>query len=174
MRKGRTDLSDSDYIASFKKRCLITSAGCWEWIGHRSRLGYAEGCYRAKNWRLGRLLLTLTRRPLNRNEVAMHSCDNPPCINPDHLRIGTQKENIADAVRKKRMVGQSKSHCDRGHLLEGANLAKAATRRCIVCQRGLRRIRKGWPAHLVWSIPTMPKGVQPPEVKAALCHSCSR
>jgi hypothetical protein len=160
MRKGRSDMSDADYIESFKSRCVITSAGCWEWTRHRSRLGYAEGCYRAKTWRIGRLMLTLTVRPLTKTEVTIHVCDNPSCINPSHLRIGTQKENIADAVRKKRMTGQSKTHCDRGHPLTDA--VGTARRRCKVCPRVLRRIRSGWPERLAWEIPVVPRsGARP-------------
>jgi hypothetical protein len=38
-------------------------------------------------------------------KVVMHTCDNPQCVNPEHLRLGTQKENIMDMHQKKRFRG---------------------------------------------------------------------
>ncbi len=40
--------------------------------------------------------------------VVMHTCDNPVCVNPEHLKAGSQKDNIQDCVRKGRYVGPSK------------------------------------------------------------------
>ncbi len=45
-----------------------------------------------------------------KNHVICHSCDNPKCINPQHLLTGTQKQNIQDAVKKGRMARGEKQH----------------------------------------------------------------
>ena len=45
----------------------------------------------------------------------LHSCDNPPCVNPNHLRIGTAKENNEDMMSRGRQVPQTKVLCKRGH-----------------------------------------------------------
>lgn len=42
-------------------------------------------------------------RPLSSDEVVLHVCDNPPCVNPLHLRVGTQQDNVMDAIQKRRM-----------------------------------------------------------------------
>ena len=42
--------------------------------------------------------------------VVMHTCDNPPCVNPKHLRVGTQTANIHDALDKGRMVHEQSAH----------------------------------------------------------------
>lgn len=152
-------MSDADYIAKFKARCKITEAGCWEWQGFCQKFrnikpgqrGYAQASYRGKQWRLHRLMLTITQRPLQAGEVAMHKCDNPPCINPEHLKIGTYTENMRDASFKGRADKQWKTHCWRGHPLSGDNLMwkrRAGTdlklRACKTCQRIRLRIASGW------------------------------
>lgn len=76
---------------------------CIEWPYRRNKKGYgqvrSDGKMRlahrvALEKRLGRKLL--------RDELVLHSCHNPPCINPAHLRIGTVAENNRDAVARKK------------------------------------------------------------------------
>jgi hypothetical protein len=153
--KGRPDLSDAHYMAHFKSRCTITATGCWEWQGfcqtfrniRPGQRGYALGCYRGKQTRLSRLMIELTQRPLQRGEIAMHSCDNPPCINPDHLRPGTYKENMQDASRKGRADGQWKTHCKRGHEFKEGSFRRypsTGRRACLICARIRQRLKTGW------------------------------
>lgn len=69
--------------------------GCREWTGRRDGDGYAR--YGADAVRVHRVVLGLKLgRDIGRDEVVRHSCDNPPCINPDHLKLGTQFANVAD------------------------------------------------------------------------------
>lgn len=117
-------------------------------VGQR---GYPVGSYRGKAVRLHRLMLTLFVRPLKQGEIGMHKCDNPPCWNPDHLKIGTYTENMRDCSKKGRADEQWKTHCKRGHPLSGDNLlwvprkgTDLKLRRCVTCQRLRQRIRAGW------------------------------
>jgi hypothetical protein len=69
---------------------------CWVWTGARSKLGYGKV-------RSGRLLIAAHRIALLHSGVeipagmfVLHSCDNRPCCNPSHLRVGTKKDNAID------------------------------------------------------------------------------
>lgn len=85
-------------------RCII-------WRGIRHFRGYAELSLRGKTIRASRLLLEgKLGRPLLCGMLACHSCDNPPCVNPDHLWEGTNSENQADSVRKGRHVSYFRTH----------------------------------------------------------------
>ena len=85
------------------------SSGCWEWTGPRqtpSRTGRTGGYGRIK--RHGRQVFAhrhayeLAKGSIPDGLVVMHTCDNPPCINPDHLMLGTKRDNSRDMVRKGR------------------------------------------------------------------------
>lgn len=79
-----------------------SSAGCWEWPGHRNGLGYGRVTYHHKDWTAHRLAWVLPRGPIPEGMFVCHRCDNPPCIRPDHLFLGTAMENNRDALAKGR------------------------------------------------------------------------
>lgn len=75
--------------------------GCWEWTGPRARGGYgilSHGLLR----RAHRISWTLTNGPIPVGLWVLHRCDNPPCVRPEHLFLGTGADNIADRQKKKR------------------------------------------------------------------------
>ena len=177
------DKTDADYLAYWKSKCIINPVtGCWEWQGfcfkYRNQKpgtrGYAASGYRrAAGARLSRLIAGWNiGRTLLKTEVAMHLCDNPPCINPEHLTVGTQEQNKLDEVAKGRSFYANKTHCKRGHPFDEQNTRhelgkKGRPRRaCIACQLGHNRIAHGWPEHLAFSMPAQTLGYRPPEVRA--------
>lgn len=74
---------------------------CWEWQGHLTN-GYAEAYFEGKQHRLSRLFYKKYCGPIPKGLYILHSCDNPKCCNPDHLRPGTQKENMDDMYKRGR------------------------------------------------------------------------
>jgi hypothetical protein len=83
---------------------------CWNWRGHKTIDGYGRTSFYGKLRLAHRLSKFLFghMRPKHFNDihkVVMHKCDNPACINPHHLVVGTQLENIADRHAKGRTRG---------------------------------------------------------------------
>ena len=93
-----------NYAARFWSK-VDTSAGphaCWPWTAGKYKGGYGQFCANGEGRRAQAVALELhTGEPAN-GRLACHSCDNPPCCNPEHLWWGTNAENIADRQRKKR------------------------------------------------------------------------
>lgn len=77
-------------------------ADCWEWKALTSPSGY--GVFDILNVRLQahRASWEMTNGPIPDGLVVRHDCDNPPCVRPDHLRLGTPKDNAMDAVERQR------------------------------------------------------------------------
>lgn len=79
---------------------------CWEWTGAaKSKKGYGQiglGGRGAKQELVHRFSYLINKGPIPDGLVVMHACDNPKCVNPEHLSLGTASDNIRDAVAKGR------------------------------------------------------------------------
>jgi hypothetical protein len=79
---------------------LDPKTGCLLWTGVRSTNGYGLLGHAGLRWQAHRASWTLHRGPIPQGLLVCHRCDVRTCINPDHLFIGTQKDNMADKVAK--------------------------------------------------------------------------
>lgn len=75
---------------------------CWEWIGLKNPSGYGEFRVDGIHWLAHRYSWWLHRGPIPDGLCVLHRCDFPPCVNPDHLWLGTRTDNHADMIRKGR------------------------------------------------------------------------
>lgn len=86
------------------------SDGCWEWMGNRGPRGYGTIKVAGKVYRTHRYAYALVNGPIPEGYFVCHRCDNPPCCRPDHLFLGTAKDNNHDMMRKGRYVNGSALH----------------------------------------------------------------
>lgn len=121
--------------------------GCWRWTGFVDAKGYgriqvkradrvgraSEGAYRV-SW-------ALKNGPIPNGLHILHSCDNPICVNPDHLRVGTHAENMMDIVRAGR-AGR-KLTPDSIRKIRAAYRSGAGTQRTIAAQFGVSQTLVG-------------------------------
>lgn len=80
---------------------------CWIWTAGRSEYGYGRLFFRGKARKAHRVAYELTHGPIPTGLFVCHACDNPACVRPDHLWLGTNQDNLVDASRKGR-IPQSK------------------------------------------------------------------
>lgn len=79
------------------------TSSCWLWEGTKRSKGYGTFMLRGLQCRAHRVAWELTYGPIPRGMEICHHCDNPACVRPDHLFLGTQKDNIQDAITKGRL-----------------------------------------------------------------------
>ena len=102
--------------------------GCWEWHGCRlsqepkRNYGIAWNGY---DIRAHRYSWELTNGPVPAGMHVLHRCDNPPCVRPDHLFLGTQGDNLRDAVEKGRLdlAAAARSHNEKNRARQSGWIA---------------------------------------------------
>ncbi len=146
MRKAN-DIGNIDTI--FEKSLPIPEAGCWIWQLALGRGGYGKISVKGKTLQAHRASWIAKHGNIPDLLVVCHKCDEPSCVNPDHLFLGTRKENSEDMVSKNRSskgegVGNSKlMECQIAIIREshGSNLELAE--KFGVCKNTIRSIRRG-------------------------------
>jgi len=81
---------------------------CWEWMAARTDEGYGAFSIQRTSIVAHRFSWELMHGKLPEGMLVCHKCDNPPCVNPHHLFLGTQKRNMEDKVQKGRAARGSK------------------------------------------------------------------
>jgi len=78
---------------------------CWEWQGFIAKMpsGYGYVTYEGKSKLVHRVSYIVFKGEIPKGKLVCHTCDNRRCINPDHLWLGTHKDNAQDAFKKGRL-----------------------------------------------------------------------
>ena|SRR3990167_5583641 len=88
---------------------VVKTATCWNWIGSKNKFGYGQiGAMIGKKHKMfaaHRISYELVNDKIPKGLCVLHRCDNPACVNPQHLWAGTHQENMRDRSLKGRTVG---------------------------------------------------------------------
>lgn len=81
---------------------MVTESSCWIWMASTSIYGYGSFGYENKTQGAHRVSWQLFKGPIPDGLHVLHKCDVAPCVNPDHLFLGTSQDNMTDMVLKGR------------------------------------------------------------------------
>lgn len=117
-------ITESDKYRFWSKVELTANPDkCWNWIGSKRRRGYGQFCItlspgKERNIVSSRLAYFIHTNVDPTGNAVLHTCDNTSCVNPNHLVLGTNKDNTADMMKKGRGVQPKGSHHGQSKLTE--------------------------------------------------------
>lgn len=97
------------------------SSGCWVWQRCTDGDGYGMIKVKGKTKRTHRAHWEEHNGTIPEGMYICHTCDNPPCVNLEHLFLGTSVDNNKDRDLKHRHVNTKKTHCKYGHIFDEEN-----------------------------------------------------
>lgn len=108
---------------------------CWEWKRVHPDKPYGSLMINGKRYRANRLsaYVYLDYNIHGTSKLICHKCNNPSCINPEHLYIGTDSSNTLDSVKAGTHTQIRKTHCPKGHEL--VSIRSGKRRICKTCQK---------------------------------------
>lgn len=138
--EGRRTVDDLSSL--LKNNSEMSESGCLIYVKRKSR-GYGHIGHNNKELLAHRAAWMVVNGPIPEGMLVCHKCDNPACINVDHLFLGTHKDNIQDCVSKGRRK-KYKTECKRGHAFDEFNSGylKGGQRYCKECNREASTARR--------------------------------
>lgn len=131
------------------KNCDTNSqGGCWTWRAYTNPNGYGQFRRGGQSYLAHRAAYCLFNGPVIDGINVLHKCDNPPCCNPEHLFLGTQKENMQDCARKGRLfykwakLTPDNVRAIRSYKFQHGDVGRLA-RQLGISRHQVTRIRKG-------------------------------
>jgi hypothetical protein len=101
--KYRKNMSIKDKLS---ERFTIKQDGCWEWLAGKDKNGYGRIWHNNQNSTAHTVAYSIFVGPIPDGLHIRHSCDNPSCINPDHLELGSHADNMKDKSIRERVHGE--------------------------------------------------------------------
>lgn len=144
----RSDLSERD-IRRFEEKVARGGADeCWPWLSCKNANGYGVFNLARRARRSHRIAYCIEYGECPEDSILLHSCDNPECNNPSHLRLGSRSENAADKVAKGRqsrgsMTSKRFDDSDAIAIIMSDEPASTLAERLSISPQLVRMIRRG-------------------------------
>lgn len=116
---------------------------CWEWLAALNSKGYGSFSVNKKTPSSHCYSYVINKGPIPEGFQVTHRCDNPKCVNPNHLVAGTPKYNAQDSIKKGRNHELNRTHCPKGHEYSPENtVIIKGSRNCRQCINARERIAR--------------------------------
>jgi hypothetical protein len=143
MSRVKEEMAPGDYeidpqaISRFEDKFIPEpNSGCWLWTAAISGKGYGRFGLGGKSRIASRVSYRIYKGDVPSRMFVCHTCDNPSCVNPDHLWLGSLTDNVRDCAQKGRLQNQRITHCAHGHPYDAENTYRQTKGRgCRTCRR---------------------------------------